>query len=378
MFVILVLALQLTEVTGQFSPRFVVRDGDDITLPCNNSIDDRDTCGKTQWLFSNSQDASVLVSSGKQVLKKPERLKVATNCSLVLSKVSDEDVGFYTCRTSHSRHDHDSHVFLFLITMTEKEEGEQVKVSCFVSAGENCKHTVEWLHEGKPVEDARTVRTSRCFVTLVFPAGSLQNNSKYRKLSSCKVKDELTEREQLFRLSLQSADNEANTTTVPPGTVPAVRDTSTTPLNLWLYIVVTIGLVALITTVVMLMVWIKREDEKSKMLEDVELNLNSTAVLSDPETNPDMADPEDDVSYATICHAKNSKSKTRVSFLQPSSVLKSGAEKAEPLQRWTHSMSCFMFGKCLCYSASCVVLEHVEIPSQKTKQKKRRIFRGEG
>ncbi|XP_035986386.1 uncharacterized protein LOC110367014 isoform X4 [Fundulus heteroclitus] len=125
------------------------------------------------------------------------------------------------------------------------------------------------------------------------------------------VKDDLTGREQLFSLSPESADNEANTTTEPPGTVPAVRDTSTTPLNLWLYIVVTIGLVALITTVVMLMVWIKREDEKSKMLEDVELNLNSTAVLSDPETSPDMANPEDDVSYATICHAKNAKRKTR-------------------------------------------------------------------
>lgn len=45
------------------------------------------------------------------------------------------------------------------------------------------------------------------------------------------------------------------------------------------------------------------------MLQDVEQNLNSAAVPSNPETRLNVADPEDEVSYATICHTKKATSK---------------------------------------------------------------------
>ncbi|MED6270426.1 hypothetical protein CHARACLAT_010253 [Characodon lateralis] len=290
MFVILVLALQFTEITGQFSPTYVVREGDDVTLPCDIMRDDR--CEKTNWLFSKSQDAEIIVSEGGQVCKNTEKLKVMTNCSLVIKKVSDEDDGFYTCRSIHSRGHLDAKdVYLFLITMTEKEEGEHVRLPCFVSTSRTkCTHTEEWMDEEKTVEDAEIIHTSRCLVTVVIPASFLKENPKYLERFSCKLKDDDTKIDQLFAHSPQSSGNDANTTK-PDGrktdvTVPAIRDTPTTPLNLWLYIVVTLGVVALITTVAVIILWRRRED--SIMLQDEEQILNSAVVSSNPETSPNM------------------------------------------------------------------------------------------
>ncbi|XP_027895400.1 uncharacterized protein LOC114158255 isoform X2 [Xiphophorus couchianus] len=287
MFVILVLVLvlQLTEIRGTFSPRFVVRDGDDVTLPCENMRDEQDTCEKTNWLFSNSPDASVTVSTDRQVSGKTERLEVAADCSLVIKNVSHEDVGFYTCRTSHINHNQDAHAHLFLLTMTEKKEGDQVKFSCFVAAKETCKHTVEWMYERKAVNDTMIMKTSGCSVTAVIPESFLKNKPKYREMISCKVKADSTERDQLFPLSPQTAD-------------------------LWLYVVVSLGSVALIVTVLMITLWKRREEERLIILQDVEQSLNSAVVLSSPGNGPNMADPEDEVLYATICHTEKAKSKT--------------------------------------------------------------------
>ncbi|XP_008395387.2 uncharacterized protein LOC103457199 isoform X2 [Poecilia reticulata] len=314
MFVILVLVLQLTEITGKFSPRYVVRDGDDVTLPCDNMRDELDRCEKTNWLFSNSPDSSVTVSTDRQVSEKMERLEVAADCSLVIKNVSHEDVGFYTCRTSHINHNDDAHAHLFLITMTEKEDGDQVKFSCFVATNEMCKHTVEWMYEGKAVEDTMIMKTSRCSITAVIPESFLKNKPEYREMFSCKVKDDSTERDQLFPLSPQSAGSDVSITNAERSeaneTEPAFKNTSTTPLNLWLYIVVSVGSVALIITILVITLCKRREEERSLILQDVEQSLNSAAVLSNPGSGPDTVDPEDEVPYATICHTENAKSKT--------------------------------------------------------------------
>ncbi|KAK5603813.1 hypothetical protein CRENBAI_000665 [Crenichthys baileyi] len=166
------------------------------------------------------------------------------------------------------------------------------------------------MDEGKTVEDAEIIQSSRCLVTVVIPASFLKENPKYLERFSCKLKDDDTKIDQLFAHSPQSSGNDANTTK-PDGrktdvTVPAIRDTPTTPLNLWLYIVVTLGVVAPITTVVVIILWIRRED--SIMLQDEEQILNSAVVSSNPETSPNMAYPEDEVSYATICHIKKAES----------------------------------------------------------------------
>ncbi|XP_014862108.1 PREDICTED: uncharacterized protein LOC106929584 isoform X1 [Poecilia mexicana] len=313
MFVILVLVLQLTEITGKFSPRFVVRDGDDVTLPCDNMRDEQDRCEKTNWLFSNSPDSSVTVSTDRQVSQKTERLEVAADCSLVIRNVSHEDVGFYTCRTSHISHNHDAHAHLFLITMTEKEDGDQMKFCCFVTTNEMCKHTVEWMYEGKAVEDTMIMKTSGCSVTAVIPESFLKNKPEYPEMFSCKVKDDSTERDQLFPLSPQSAGNDVSITNAggeANETEPAFKNTSTTPLNLWLYVVVSVGSVALIITILVITLWKRREEERSIILQDVEQSLNSAAVLSNPGNGPNTVDPEDEVPYATICHTENAKSKT--------------------------------------------------------------------
>ncbi|GLD65714.1 uncharacterized protein AKAME5_003008900 [Lates japonicus] len=94
----LILVLQCTAVTGQFSS-FTVRVGHEVTLPCENVIDDQNNCDSTFWVFS---DSSVeLVTHGRISAtdkSKSDRLSLTENCSLVIKKVTDEDVGRYDCQ----------------------------------------------------------------------------------------------------------------------------------------------------------------------------------------------------------------------------------------------------------------------------------------
>lgn len=64
--------------------------------------DDQDQCDRT-WIFSGSGNtaAVTLFEYGKikeESKLKSDRLSVTENCSLVIKKVTDEDVGRYSCR----------------------------------------------------------------------------------------------------------------------------------------------------------------------------------------------------------------------------------------------------------------------------------------
>uniref|UniRef100_A0A3Q1EHM3 Ig-like domain-containing protein n=1 Tax=Acanthochromis polyacanthus TaxID=80966 RepID=A0A3Q1EHM3_9TELE len=82
---------------------FSVRVGDEVTLPCKGVKDYQDKCHSTTWSFSDltTEPADTLFEGGqihREAASKSDRLSVTEKCSLVIKKVTDEDVGRYACR----------------------------------------------------------------------------------------------------------------------------------------------------------------------------------------------------------------------------------------------------------------------------------------
>ncbi|XP_051264328.1 uncharacterized protein LOC127367995 isoform X7 [Dicentrarchus labrax] len=131
----LMLVLHFTAAaTRQLYLSSTVRAGDDVTLSCENVINDQNNCGSTTWLFSGSRSTAAvelvtLGQIGKDTNSKSDRLSVTANCSLVIKKVTVEDVGRYTCRQfiSGQQQGPDSLVYLSVITSEDTKPTTTIK-----------------------------------------------------------------------------------------------------------------------------------------------------------------------------------------------------------------------------------------------------------
>ncbi|XP_019114668.1 uncharacterized protein LOC104939018 isoform X2 [Larimichthys crocea] len=306
--------LLFAAVTGQSILRVLVRVGDEVTLTCENVIGYQDKCKRTDWLIDDPrQRAAVeLIKRGQiseRAKSKSDRLSVTQNCSLVIKKVTHEDVGRYTCRQYDSGHG-DSRVDLSVVTMTEHENNDQVTLSCSVSEHEWCNHRVEWLYEGK-VKDKETSRRI-CSVNLTYKK---QESKKYKSLN-CEVTDLSNGQEQQFPFSRQTSGEKPATTTT---TATAGRTSTTTERNVtkspgreievWWFIVVAVGLAALLIIAVTLFLCKRTKGKKTRMDENTGQSLNPVVTESGPEITQHT---DDGVAYASISYTKKASSKTRV------------------------------------------------------------------
>lgn len=149
----LVLLLHFTE-TEQVSPVFV-RDGDDVTLTCDNVQDEQDKCNGTTWRYTSasSREPTVELISLGQIgsrVEDKDRVSVTEACSLEIKHIRTQEAGQYVCRQydqSRRQLPPDASVNLSVVSLTAAERGGEVKLLCSVSTQLHCSDVqVKWVH----------------------------------------------------------------------------------------------------------------------------------------------------------------------------------------------------------------------------------------
>ncbi|XP_067428520.1 uncharacterized protein [Thunnus thynnus] len=233
---------------------------------------DQDKCDSTTWTFVSRNTAAVelikLGQIGEKAKAKSDRLSVTADCSLVVKKVTVEDVGHYTCRQynkSGQQQYQDSHVYLSVVTMTEHKGTDNVMLICSVSTRRRCRQTVKWVYEGNDWDvNIQHMKEILCFATVTFTTSHLAETSKYSEIFKCNVTDKNTGKVQLFAFSPQSSGEDTKRT----ATKKSTPTTSGTPTKqqVWLrFIIVSVGLTALIIIVVSVNIWTRIIVNKSQM-----------------------------------------------------------------------------------------------------------------
>nr|XP_046228743.1 uncharacterized protein LOC124050337 isoform X7 [Scatophagus argus] len=236
------LTLQFTAADQHFT----VRDGVQVSLPCDNRRDDLHGCDEVYWLFADPENrAAVLLVErgqiGEQARTKSDRLSVTNSCSLVIKKVSAEDAGRYLCvqYKSGQQQGQNSPFHLSVVTMTEREDADEVTLNCSVWTYGPCGHTVKWLFNRTDVDkENHQVKTSQssCSASLTGLSSHFIYDSRF-DLLKCEVTDG-DKVQFLFspRPSGEKPGEDTTTTTTttimkPKTTATTLSLTTTTPEN---------------------------------------------------------------------------------------------------------------------------------------------------
>ncbi|XP_062415815.1 uncharacterized protein LOC119194987 isoform X2 [Pungitius pungitius] len=274
----LIVMLQFAEAATE--QHLTVRDGDEVTLPCDTVTEDQNNCKSTAWLLSYSRNRSstvVLISNGQideEAKDKSDRLSVSQNCSLVIKKVTDVDVGRYGCRRFKPGGQYeDALVHLSVVSMTEETIRDDVKLNCSVRTFDQCPNTVKWTNGGQDVDkDNRNMKTSQslCSTSLSFKTSHVFYTSSFTSL-----KCEVTDGDKVMEFSLRnspSGEDKTTTESTPTEedtkagdtTTSTMREASAEPQIWWKLVLLCVGLAALIITVVAVNMWARVKERRTQ------------------------------------------------------------------------------------------------------------------
>ncbi|XP_067428522.1 uncharacterized protein [Thunnus thynnus] len=168
--------------------------------------------------------------------------------------------------------------------MNKHEDSDYVMLSCSVWTYDSCRHRVKWLYEGHNVDENVTISQDDCYGAVRFPTSHLKLKSTSHEIFQCKVTDVYTNKEHLFTFSPPSSgeDNKSAETTK---STPTTNDTPTKQ-QVWLrFIIVSVGLTALIIFV-SVNIWTRTKVNKSQM--------DDNAVHNDEDEDEGTVDYEND------------------------------------------------------------------------------------
>ncbi|XP_029966864.1 uncharacterized protein LOC115402440 isoform X7 [Salarias fasciatus] len=275
MFLLYLFVLQSAAVAA-----VVQRAGEDVTLTCQHELEGQRDCNGTTWSYTPGRISLVaLVELGK--LKEinetePDRLRVTADCSLMIKKVTVQDVGRYVCYQYKSDGSlghiqvNWSDMFLSVATIvTEHEVDDEETLKCFVtSSDKSSKQEVKWKIKDQDIDDdnsqIKTEKNESSATVTLKKSHYLHPQSHFL---SCEVTDSRTGEK--LRFSPR-----------PSGSW------------WWLYLVVALGLIVLLITAVVIIRWKRTKGKKTVVDENT-------------------ADAEDGISYATISYSKKTSSDVR-------------------------------------------------------------------
>ncbi|XP_010792379.1 uncharacterized protein isoform X2 [Notothenia coriiceps] len=166
-----------------------------------------------------------------------------------------------------------------LAEVTQRQENDEVTLLCSVKTYGECRLKVKWLLQGQDVDkENREIKTSQspCSASVTFQTSHFSYTTR-SKLFKCEVTDENTERVQVFFFSPQSL---ATTETYE-------KDSANETSGVWLYIVVAVGLAALLIIVVAVVGWRKSKANATQMDDHIMLTSNPAVTHSAPESCQD-------------------------------------------------------------------------------------------
>ncbi|KAJ7995332.1 hypothetical protein DPEC_G00243450 [Dallia pectoralis] len=186
-------------LSGLEGIRLYSRVDDDVILPCKSMADPN--CSSTSWSFERLGPPLHVVTGGKIMAEKAERMRVMSDCSLEVKRITAEDAGFYTCKQHCSDEQEDTgkvaHVLLSVVFISSSTLATDLKpyntltLNCSLQffsalACQSLAHTgviVSWVDEtGATLQGERYQfsGTSHCDVTLIVTLQEEDNNRKWR------------------------------------------------------------------------------------------------------------------------------------------------------------------------------------------------------
>ncbi|KAM3603246.1 uncharacterized protein V6R79_019293 [Siganus canaliculatus] len=305
---VLLFALHIRVSVCLKETRLYSRSGSAVVLSCDRESDS--DCSRILWLYSRNGAISVTeVKDGRvqSESSRAARLKLIAGCSLIISSITAEDIGQYTCR--HGRDvNNDIVTFLGVLTLSpaDPEVNSEVTLKCSVHRDSQlsaCKdNSIQWfnktgnvLRPGEEV-DSEFITQTGCYSDLTV------RRQSGRRTFTCRFVGEGNNVEADYTLDFPDV------TEAPPPTPAPGSDLS-------LYIIVGVAAGVVVMLIIIIAVFIKHR-KRAKMAAAQENRAKyhqkpaehpSTEKSFDGRTSERPAEEELDstVTYATVVHAKH-------------------------------------------------------------------------